>query len=70
MYYNNYMKNRHNSKIEKRKKGSLKGKSRKNLWDYFQTISDTPTLGTIKELADSISIKQESLYWCFHNQNI
>ena len=68
MYYNNHMKNRHNSKIEKRKKVPLTDHQKTILLYYFQNISDHPTLSKIKELAESINMKKESVYWWFHNQ--
>ena len=68
MYYNNHMKMRHNSKIEKRKKVPLTLEQKTILLYYFKNVSDRPKLSEIKKLAESINMKKESVYWWFHNQ--
>ena len=68
MYYNNHMRNRHNSRVESFKKIKLTNNQKQFLLNYYEKVSDHPSLGQIKSLAESINIKKETVYWWFHNQ--
>ena len=62
------MRNRHNSRVESFKKIKLTNNQKQFLLNYYENVSDHPSLGQIKALAESINIKKETVYWWFHNQ--
>ena len=68
MYYNNHMRHRHNHRVETSTKITLTNNQKQVLLNYFENISDNPSLEKIKELAESINIEKETLYWWFHKQ--